>query len=210
MTFGEWTFSIAPKREVQIGYSVRVQSWWELFGNDHWVWFTGELMSYRGAVQIVSQWPEAEPLGPRHRVWQWVHWRNRSNESVVVKPHFLLAPPISGGLLSQTETTNARRRVWVIEDVAGRVSALGTDWTGTGSGDRGGSGGSGGSGGGAGSPGSRESNGLVASIAVSPLEGQRLRRVALDGDLRYLPVEELWKRSGQLLGKDRRTRARRK
>jgi hypothetical protein len=208
MTFTEWTFSIAARREVQIGYSVRVQDWWELFGNDHWLSFTGEIMSFRGAVQIVAQWPEVEPLGSRNRVWQWVHWRNLSADSVVVKPHFVLAPPISASLLSQSETTSARRRIWTLADVADdQVVAIGTDWSGTGSGgDTGGSG----SGGGAGSGGAGGREGLAASVAVRPLAGQRVRRVALEGDLRYVPVDELWKHIDRLLERPVRPRPKRR
>ena len=87
LTYTEWVFSLRAQREVQIGYSIRVANAWELFGNDHWVWFTGAVASFRGAIQIVSQWAERENLGPRDRVWQWVHWKNPTNDDVVVKPY---------------------------------------------------------------------------------------------------------------------------
>jgi hypothetical protein len=92
-------------REVQIGSSIRVANAWELFGNDHWVWFTGAVASFRGAIQIVSQWAERENLGPRDRVWQWVHWKNPTNDDVVVKPFLLLAPPIADRALMQSSAT---------------------------------------------------------------------------------------------------------
>ena len=40
ITFTEWVFSLRAHREVQIGYSIRVNDAWELFGNGRWVWFT--------------------------------------------------------------------------------------------------------------------------------------------------------------------------
>jgi hypothetical protein len=48
LTFAEWVFSLRARREVQIGYSVRVAGAWELFGDDKWLWFTGAVRSSSG------------------------------------------------------------------------------------------------------------------------------------------------------------------
>jgi len=124
LTYTEWVFSLRAQREVQIGYSIRVANAWELFGNDHWVWFTGAVASFRGAIQIVSQWAERENLGPRDRVWQWAHWKNPTSDDVVVKPYLLLAPPIENRVLMQSSATTARRSVWTLVDGSRRRSRL--------------------------------------------------------------------------------------
>ncbi|HEX3036192.1 MAG TPA: hypothetical protein VHT73_13920 [Thermodesulfobacteriota bacterium] len=59
LTYTEWLFSLKARREVQIGYSIRVADAWELFGDSRWLWFNGDVASYSGAIQIVSQWAEA-------------------------------------------------------------------------------------------------------------------------------------------------------
>src|SRR5262245_64020110 len=196
LTFTEWVFSLRAHREVQIGYSIRVADFWELFGDDRWVWFTGAVASKEGAVQIVSQWAEWEPLGPRERVWQWVHWKNPSNDDIVVKPFLLLAPPIDQGWLTQSQATTAHRAVWTLGDRAtSRVSAVVTALPDPG-GDSGGGGGAG-SGGAGGGRGGREGRDLQLTVAARPLEGQHMRKAELRGDLRYLPPEELWRRLDQ-------------
>jgi hypothetical protein len=45
-------------------------------------------------------------------------------------------------------------------------------------------------------PGGRD---LVPAIKLRPLESQRLREVELKGDLRYIPIEELWPRIEEIL-----------
>ena len=191
LTYTEWVFSLRPQREVQIGYSIRVANAWELFGNDHWVWFTGAVASFRGAIQIVSQWAERENLGPRDRVWQWVHWKNPTNDDVVVKPFLLLAPPIADRALMQSSATTARRSVWTLVDrVTAGITAAGTVLPGPG-GDSGGGGGGGAGGGG------RE--GLQLTVVPRPVGGERIRKVELTGDLRYVPIEELWGRLDQMV-----------
>jgi hypothetical protein len=192
LTYTEWVFSLRAQREVQIGYSIRVANAWELFGNEHWVWFTGGVASFRGAVQIVSQWAERENLGPRDRVWQWVHWKNPTNEDVVVKPYLLLAPPIGDRFLMQSSATTARRSVWTLVDVSVGITAAGTVLPEPGGDDSGGGGG--GAGGG---PGGRQ--GLQLAIMPRAVGGERIRKVALTGDLRYVPTGELWGRLDQLV-----------
>jgi hypothetical protein len=180
--YREWTFSLKAQREVLIGYSIRVENAWELFGNGHWVWFTGGVASNSGAIQIVAQWAEVQPLGPQQRVWQWVHWRNPSQDDVVVQPYVLLAPAVGYGYLVQSEPTTVRKRIWTIADLAtSSIVALGSLITEAGEG---------------GNTGGRE---LQASLMVQPLSGQRLREIELEGDLRYLPVEELRGRIDHLL-----------
>jgi hypothetical protein len=198
LTYTEWTFGLRAHREVQIGYSIRVAGAWELFGNDHWVWFTGALASYRGAVQIVSQWAEVEPLGSWERVWQWVHWRNPSTEDVFVQPYVLLAPPIDDRSLMQSRATQARRRIWTLVDLTTDMVAAGTVLTGPGDGP---------GGGGRDGAGAR---GLEASVALRPLAGQRLRQVAIEGDLRHVPIQELWGRVGALRAPRERPRGARR
>lgn len=199
LTYTEWVFSLRAHREVQIGYSIRVANAWELFGNGHSVWFTGAVASFRGAVQIVSQWAEVENLGPRDRVWQWVHWRNLSNDDVVVKPYLLLAPPLESGWLMQSRATTTRRSVWTLVDLTTQgVTAAGTVIP-----EPGGGAGSGGGGG----RGGRDA--LQLTVVPRPLEGQKVRKLELTGDLRHLPAEELWGRLDQLLqprGASRRPR----
>src|SRR6185295_8725355 len=142
LTYTEWVFSLRAQREVQIGYSIRVADWWELFGNERWVWFTGAVASFRGAIQIVSQWAERESLGPRDRVWQWVHWKNPTNDDVIVKPYVLLAPPLESGWWAQSRPTIARRTIWTLVDrVTAEIAAAGTILPGPGGGSGGGDGG---------------------------------------------------------------------
>jgi hypothetical protein len=191
LTYTEWVFSLRAQREVQIGSSIRVANAWELFGNDHWVWFTGAVASFRGAIQIVSQWAERENLGPRDRVWQWVHWKNPTNDDVVLKPFLLLGPPIADRALMQSSATTARRSVWTLVDrVTAGITAAGTVLPGPG-GDSGGGGGGGAGGGG------RE--GLQLTVVPRPVGGERIRKVELTGDLRYVPIEELWGRLDQMV-----------
>ena len=204
LTYTEWVFSLRAHREVLIGYSIRVADAWELFGNGHWVWFTGAVASFRGVVQIVSQWAEVENLGPRDRVWQWVHWKNPTNDDVVVKPYLLLAPPIEEGWLRQSRPTTARKSLWTLVD----VTTAGIDAAGTvvpGPGDD-----SGGGGGGGGRGGRGDRDGLALTVVPRPLAGQRLRAVELKGDLRHVPVEELWGRLDQLAGPRAGTQGRRR
>jgi hypothetical protein len=177
----EWVFSLKARREVQIGYTIRVDDAWELFGNGHWVWFTGAAAGGEGAVQIVSQWAEVQPMGPWHRVWQWIHWRNPSDADVIVRPYLLLAPPVEYGYLAQAEQTTVRKRIWTVSDMVstevvafGDLAAPDED---AGAGKR----------------------GLHPAVALRPLAGQSLRDVELTGDCRYLPVHELSKRIDQLL-----------
>lgn len=123
---------------------------------------------------------EVEPLGPQQRVWQWVHWRNPSDEDVVVRPYLLLAPPLEHGWLRQTEPVTARKRLWTLADVVSAdVSAMGTAIPGD-----------------ADDSGGRE---LVAAIKLRPLESQRLREIDLRGTLRYVPIDELWPRIEEIL-----------
>src|SRR5262249_36732070 len=173
LTCEEWLFSLRAQREVQIGYAIRVADAWELFGNGHWVWFTGAVASSWGAIQQVAQWAEVQPLGPRQRVWQWVHWRNPSDEDVVVRPYLLLAPPIEQSWLMQSEQTTARKRIWTLVDgvTAVTIAALGTVLPGAG--------------------GSTHRQGLEPAAAARPLAGQQLGELELEGDLRYLPLIEL-------------------
>jgi hypothetical protein len=194
LTYTEWVFSLRAQREVQIGYSIRVANAWELFGNDHWVWFTGAVASFRGAIQIVSQWAERENLGPRDRVWQWVHWKNPTNDDVVVKPYLLLAPPIGDRFLMQSTETTARRSVWTLVDVGAGITAAGTVLPDPGGDDSGRGGGGAGGGGGQGGR-----QGLQLAIMPRAVAGERIRKVALRGDLRYVPTGELWGRLDQLV-----------
>ena len=41
--------------------------------------------------------------------------------------------------------------------------------------------------------------GVVPAIKLRPVESQRLREIELKGDLRYVPIEELWPRIEDLL-----------
>ena len=194
ITFTEWVFSLRANREVQIGYSIRVNDGWELFGNERWVWFTGAVASFMGVVQIVSQWPERENLGPRDRVWHWVHWKNPANVDVIVQPYLLLSPPSGDRELMQTRAITARRSIWTIGDVVTRgIVAAGTVVPGPGDGSGGGGGGGGGGRGG------RDSGGLQLTVVPRPLEGQRLRKVELKGDLRHLPIGDLWGRLDRIV-----------
>ncbi len=191
ITFTEWVFSLGAHREVQIGYSIRVNDGWELFGNERWVWFTGAVASFIGVVQIVSQWPERENLGPRDRVWHWVHWRNPGDANVIVQPYLLLSPPSGGSELLQTRAITARRSMWTVADVATRhIAAAGMVVPGPGNGS---------GGGGGGGRGGRDSGGLQLTVVPRPLEGQRLRKVELKGDLRHLPIEDLWGRLDRIV-----------
>ena len=193
LTYTEWVFSLRAQREVQIGYSIRVANAWELFGNEHWVWFTGAVASFRGAVQIVAQWAERENLGPRDRVWQWVHWKNPTNDDVVVKPYLLLAPPIGDRALMQSSATTARRSVWTLVDVKVGITAVGTVLPEPGGDDSGGGGGGGGGGGRGGG------QGLQLTVMPRAVGGERIRKVVLAGDLRYVPTEELRGRLDQIV-----------
>jgi hypothetical protein len=194
ITFTEWVFSLRAQREVQIGYSIRVNDWWELFGNERWVWFTGAVASFMGVIQIVSQWAERENLGPRDRVWHWVHWKNPANVDVIVQPYLLLSPPSGGNELMQAREVTARRSIWTVADAVTRdIVAAGTAVPGPGGGSGGGGGGGGGGRGG------RDSGGLQLTVVPRPLEDQRLSRVELKGDLRHLPIEDLWGRLDRLV-----------
>jgi hypothetical protein len=193
LTYTEWVFSLRAQREVQIGYSIRVANAWELFGNEHWVWFTGAVASFRGAAQIVGQWAERENLGPRDRVWQWVHWKNPTNDDVVVKPYLLLAPPIGDRALMQSSATTARRSVWTLVDVNVGITAVGTVLPDPG-GDGSGGGGGGGAGGGRGGD-----QGLQLTVMPRAVGGERIRKVVLTGDLRYVPTGELRGRLDQIV-----------
>jgi hypothetical protein len=202
MTFAEWKFTLRAGREALIGYSVRVFNAWELFGNGYWVWFNGEVLGSWGAIEIVSQWTEIEPLGPRNRVWRWVHWRNPSAEDVIARPFFHLVPPLRESWWDQVDPSSARRSLWTIADVSSsNIVAMATDWEGTGgggdSGDSGG--GAGGSEGGGGAGGGR--GGMAASMAVRALRGQHVRQITLEGDLRFLPVTDLWQRAREFVVK---------
>ena len=191
LTYTEWVFSLRAQREVQIGYSIRVANAWELFGNDHWVWFTGAVASFRGAVQIVAQWAKRENLGPRDRVWQWVHWKNPTNDDVVVKPYLLLAPPIGDRALMQSSATTARRSVWTLVDVTAGITAVGTVLPEPGGDDSGGGGGGGGGG--------RGGQGLQLAVMPRAVGGERIRKVVLTGDLRYVPTGELRERLDRIV-----------
>jgi hypothetical protein len=182
LTYTEWVFSLRARREVQIGYSIRVADAWELFGNGRSVWFTGAVASFRGAIQIVAQWAERESLGARDRVWQWVHWKNPTAEDVVVKPFLLLAPPIDDRGLMQSSATTARRSVWTVVDVTGGITAVGTVLPGPGDDPGNGSGGGGGAGG---------RDGVQLTVVPRSVNGERIRKLELRGDLRYVPVGEL-------------------
>jgi hypothetical protein len=209
MTFTEWQFTLRARREALIGYTARVSNFWELFGNGYWVWFNGEVLGSWGAIEIVSQWTEVEPLGPRNRVWRWVHWRNPSADDVIARPFFHLVPPLADGWWDEMTPSNARRSLWTIADVAtSNIAAMATDWTGTGSSGGGtGGGGAGGSEGGSGGGAGGGRGGMQASMAVRPLAGQRVRRIVLQGDEQYLPVTELWKRAAKFAAKPARRAA---
>ncbi|MFN2444574.1 MAG: hypothetical protein ABR606_03155 [Vicinamibacterales bacterium] len=159
LTFSEWTFALRPKREVLIGYSLRQTGVWHVFGDDRWVWFNGVIPGNRGAVEIVSQWAEAENLGPSHRHWRWVHWRNPSSETAYVAPRFLLAPPLDDRDLRHTDQMSRVTRIWTIADV------IATEVVGTGIFRPADDDDSGGEGGGEGG------RSLVAGMAVRPLQG---------------------------------------
>jgi hypothetical protein len=120
-----------------------------------------------------------------------VHWKNPTNDDVVVKPYLLLAPPIGDRFLMQSSATTARRSVWTLVDrVTAGITAAGTVLPGPG-GDSGGGGGGGAGGGG------RE--GLQLTVVPRPVGGERIRKVELTGDLRYVPIEELWGRLDQMV-----------
>lgn len=204
LTFTEWSFALRPKREILAGYSLRWFGVWHVFGDDRWVWFNGVIPGNRGAVAIVSQWAEAENLGPTHRHWRWVHWRNPSNETVYVAPRFLLAPPLTDGDLRITDQTSRTKRIWTILDIASEeVSGTGVfippDDDDDGDGDTGDDRGRSDRGGRA------DRRGVAAGLALRALDGQRLRHITLEGDERFLPIEEIDARVDRLLGRDKRS-----
>ena len=146
----------------------------------------------QGAVQIVAQWAERENLGPRDRVWQWVHWKNPTNDDVVVKPYLLLAPPIGDRAPHAVERDDrpavrldAGRRE--CRDHRRRHCAAG--------------------------PGRRRlgrrrwwrrrrraggDQGLQLTVMPRAVGGERIRKVVLTGDLRYVPTGssgDAWTRS---------------
>jgi hypothetical protein len=182
LALDEWVFSLRAGREVLIGYSIKMNGVWELFGNDQWVMFTGAVESLDGAVQIVAQWAERENIVPRDRVWHWVHWRNPGRSTTIVRPFVLLSPGASVGELTQGRETTVRKHVWTIGDVASdNVTAIVPRFDPADGGEDGRHGDA------------RPSRaGLQAAVVVRPLHPeQRVLSHALDGDARFLPVTEL-------------------
>ena len=190
-----WDFSLNAKAELLMGYRIWSGSVGDVFG-DRWVWFAGPLKGY-GEVQIVEQWPESvRGVGrERDRTWHWVHWRNRGS-AAIVQPRVLIAPELPVGWASQAASETRRRALWVIVERA-QTLALGAFLEA----DR--PSGSGGAGGGGGKLTGSE---LLTSVAIRPLKGQVLRERPLEGDLRYLPVEELWHRVDHLVARRKRLR----
>ena len=199
LTFSEWNLTLRPGREVLVGYTLSYLGVWHVFGDDKWVWFNGVIRGSSGAVEIVRQWAEAENLGPSHRHWRWVHWRNPSTETVYVSPRFLLAPPLDDRDLGVTGQDSRTRRVWTIADVASPiVHGFGFLTPGPGGGDDGdGDGGDGEGDGSQGGAGDGERR-IVPGMALRPLDGQRLQTIELSGDDRFLPIEELDSRVDRL------------
>jgi hypothetical protein len=208
LTFTEWQFALRPRREILAGYTLSYLGAWHVFGDDRWVWFNGVIPGNRGAVEIVTQWAEAENLGPTHRHWRWVHWRNPSNETVYVTPRFLLAPPLEDRDLRVVESSSRTKRIWTIADVASN------EFSGTGlfiPPDDDDEPGGGGAGGGTGGRGGREARpavrherrGVVPGMALRTLEGQRLTAIELIGDERFLPIEEIDARLERLVDPDK-------
>jgi hypothetical protein len=186
LTFTEWQLALRPGREALVGYTLRWMGVWHVFGDDRWVWFNGVIPGSRGAVEVVTQWAEAENLGTSHRHWRWVHWRNPSSETVFVAPRFVLAPPLDDRDLRTTDQMTRHKRIWTIADVASTgVHGFGVflppDDSGGGAG--------GGAGGAEGTP--ADDRGIVAGMNVRPLADQRLRTIELTGDERFVPLDEL-------------------
>ncbi len=91
----------------------------------------------------------------------------------------------------QSSATTARRSVWTLVDaVTAGITAAGTVLPGPGDDSGGGGGGAGGGG----------RDGLQLTVVPRPVGGEKIRKVALTGDLRYVPVEELWGRLDQMVG----------
>jgi hypothetical protein len=111
-----------------------------------------------------------------------VHWKNPTAEDVVVKPFLLLAPPIDDRALMQSTATTARRSVWTVVDATDRITAVGTMVPGSGDDPGNGSGGGGGAGG---------RDGVQLTVVPRSVNGERIRKLELRGDLRYVPVGEL-------------------
>ncbi len=126
--------------------------------------------------------PERENTMPRDRVWHWVHWRNPSGFKTTVRPFVLLSPGATMGELNQGRETRLQRRIWTIADVADEsISAIVTRLDPT---DEDGEGG----------------KGLQAAVAVRPLEAQRLASHQLEGDTRFLPIDEIDTRIDHIAG----------
>jgi hypothetical protein len=182
ISFDEWIFRLGPGHEVLIGYSIKINGVWELFGNDSWVWFTGALESLDGAAQIVAQWAERENTMPRDRVWQWVHWRNPSQARATIRPFVLLSPGATVSDLNQGRETRVQRHIWTIADmtddsviaIVTRLDPADDD--------------------------EAEGKGMQAAVAVRPLGTQRLASHQLEGDTRFLPIDELDVRIEQIVG----------
>lgn len=182
ISFDEWVFRLRPGREVLIGYSLKINGVWELFGNDSWVWFTGALESLDGAAQIVAQWAERENTMPRDRVWQWVHWRNPSHARATIRPFVLLSPGATVGELNQARETRVQRHIWTLSDMTDdSVIAIVTRLDSADDDDA-------------------EGKGLQAAIAVRPLDAQRIASHQLEGDARFLPIDELDARIEKIAG----------
>ena len=199
ITHAGWEFSLNAKGELLIGYRIWSGTVGEVFDN-RWVWFTGPLAGH-GEVQIVEQWPEIQRgVGrERDRTWHWVHWRNRGR-ATVVRPQVLVSPDVQLGWASQATSETRRRALWVLLEKAWTV-ALGTASD---------AGRAAGSGGGAGGSGKMLESDLQTSVAVRPLKGQILRERVLDGDVGYLPIEELWRRHDRLVPRNRLHKGRNK
>lgn len=204
LTFTEWQFSLRPKREILVGYTVSYLNVWHVFGDDRWVWFNGVIPGSRGAVEAVRQWAEVENLATFWRHWRWVHWRNPSDETVFVTPRFLLAPPLDDRDLRIVDQQSRTKRIWSIGDVASNeISATGL-FVPPPDDDGGDDGGGGGAGGGAGGrQGAKAASRGITGIALRTLEGQRLRVTELVDDERFLPIEEIDGRIERLLDRDK-------
>jgi hypothetical protein len=182
LTFSEWNLTLRPGREVLVGYTLSHLGVWHVFGDDHWVWFNGMIRGNSGAIEVVRQWAEAENLGVSHRHWRWVHWRNPSADTVYASARFVLAPPLDGRDMRVVGEESRTKRLWTILDVASDVLGFGFFKPGTDDG-------TGGDGTGDNGQDSRAS--VVPGIALRTLEGQRLETIELQGDDRFLPLEEI-------------------
>lgn len=198
LTFTEWNLTLRPGREVLVGYTLSDLGVWHVFGDDNWVWFNGVIRGSSGAIEIVRQWAEAENLGVSHRHWRWVHWRNPSTETVYASARFVLAPPLEERALRAAGQQSRTKRIWTMRDVASaEFHAFGFLTPGGDDDDSDGGGGDGNDGGrdrGRGEmrwSGRAGDRGIVPGIALRPLDGQRLQRIELTGDDRFLPLEEL-------------------